>query len=51
MKTQKQIWKDINEPKIEKIMVAFDENGEPWITILQLDRIPIEIMKEWRQQK
>ena len=49
MKTQKEMWKDINEPKVEKIIPIFDENGKLVTVVEQLDRIPIWWVEEMRE--
>ncbi|MCW3993430.1 MAG: hypothetical protein NWE85_02550 [Candidatus Bathyarchaeota archaeon] len=41
MKTQKQIWQDINEPKIEGLITSFDENGKLVGVFLIVDRVPL----------
>ena len=40
MKTQRQMWQDINEPKVEGLVARFDENGEPLFIAEIVDRIP-----------
>ena len=50
MKTEKQIWKDINKPKTEELWIEWDENEDDWFIAKLLDRIPI-FLKERRQQK
>jgi len=41
MKSQREMWKEINEPKIEEIIPIFDENGKPITIGFLLDRIPV----------
>jgi len=48
MKTQKEMWKEINEPKVEEIIPLFDENGKPIAVAYLLDRIPV-FMRERRK--
>jgi len=50
MKSEKKMWKEINEPKIEKTIPLFDENGKPIAVAYLLDRIPV-FMRERREQK
>ena len=50
MKTQRQIWKDINEPKTEQLIIEFDKNGNIEFFGKIIDRIPI-FLKERRQQQ
>jgi hypothetical protein len=40
MTTEAQIWKKINEPKIEGLITNFDKNGKPTYVFRILDRIP-----------
>ena len=40
MKSQKKMWQEINEPKTEELITAFDENGELWLVAEIVDRIP-----------
>ena len=40
MKTQRQMWEAINEPKTEGLIALFDENGEPWFVAKIVDRVP-----------
>ena len=41
MKTQKQMWKEINEPKVKGLVIFFDNNGKP-IRVDQIwDRLPL----------
>jgi hypothetical protein len=52
MKTQKQMWKEINEPKVEGLIALFNENGEPWLIAEIVDRIPrIKRKRKRRKQK
>ena len=55
MKSQKKMWEEINEPKTEKLIPIFDENGKLLCVAELLDRIPIwwieEMREERRQQK
>lgn len=41
MKTQKQMWQDINKPKVEKLIIFYDENGNPTGIMPIVDRLPI----------
>jgi len=41
MKTQAQMWKEINEPKVEGLITLFDENGKPICVIPIVDRVPL----------
>jgi len=41
MKTQKQMWQEINEPKIEGLITLFDENGKPIFAGYIIDRVPL----------
>jgi len=34
------MWQEINEPKTEELITAFDENGELWLVAEIVDRIP-----------
>jgi len=40
MKTQTQMWKEINEPKIEALITFFDKNGKPSMVMPIIDRAP-----------
>jgi hypothetical protein len=52
MKTEKQMWKDINKPKVEELFIEKDENtGEYRIIAKLLDRIPIWSIEENRKRR
>jgi hypothetical protein len=50
MTTETQIWKKINEPKIEGLITYFDKNGKPTYILHILDRIP-KITRKRRKNK
>ena len=50
MKTEKEMWEYINEPKVEKIVPIFDETGKPITIGFLLDRIPV-FMRENGENK
>ena len=39
MTTEAQMWKKINEPKVEGLIKCFDKNGKPTYMLI-VDRIP-----------
>jgi hypothetical protein len=46
----KQIWQKINEPKIEKLTILF-ENGKPRLVFALLDRMPKITRKRKKNKK
>jgi len=40
MNKEAQIWKKINEPKVEGLITGFDKNGKPTYVFRILDRVP-----------
>ena len=50
MKTQKEMWKYINEPKVESTGFIFDENGKPILKYEIVDRVP-PITRNRRKRK
>ena len=50
MKTERQMWQDINEPKVEALIALFNENREPLFVAEIVDRVP-RIKRERKRRK